>query len=56
MNNCACEYRELVMELSEALAWAIDQIEDDLDLDHRAAMGAAWAAIERARQLTGEHA
>jgi hypothetical protein len=28
-------------ELLAALAWALDQIEDDLDLDHRAALAAA---------------
>lgn len=38
-------------ELLDALRWALDQIDDDLDLDHRAAMNAARAAIAKA---TGE--
>lgn len=31
--------------MREALAWALDQIEDDLDLDHQAALSAARAAL-----------
>lgn len=32
-------------ELSAALRWALDQIEDDLDLDHQAALAHARALI-----------
>jgi hypothetical protein len=35
-------------ELLDALRWALDQIDDDLDLDHQAAMNAARAAIQKA--------
>jgi hypothetical protein len=35
-------------ELLDALRWALDQIDDDLDLDHQAAMNAARAAIAKA--------
>ena len=35
-------------ELLAALQWAIDQVEDDLDLDHQAALKAARAAVARA--------
>ena len=38
------EIREHYDELRTALKWALDQIEDDLDLDHQ-------EVIERARQL-----
>lgn len=31
--------------MREALRWALDQIEDDLDLDHQAALSAARAAL-----------
>ena len=31
--------------MREALAWALDQIEDDLDLDHQEAFAAARAAL-----------
>ena len=31
--------------MREALTWALDQIEDDLDLDHQAALSAARAAL-----------
>jgi hypothetical protein len=37
--------------LLEALQWALAQIEDDLDLDHQAALAKAQAAIAKA---TGE--
>ncbi len=36
-------------ELVEALAWALEQIEDDLDLDHRAALEHARAVLARAQ-------
>ena len=35
-------------DLLEALQWAIEQIEDDLDPDHQAAIVAARAAIAKA--------
>ena len=35
-------------ELLAALRWALDQIEDDLDFDHQAALEAAKAAISKA--------
>lgn len=34
--------------LLEALRWALEQIEDDLDPDHQAALAAAWDTVERA--------
>jgi hypothetical protein len=40
---------EAAPELVEALAWALEQIEDDLDLDHRAALEHARAVLARAR-------
>lgn len=33
-------------ELRAALAWALDQIEDSLDLDHQAALAGARALLE----------
>lgn len=33
--------------LADALRWALDQIDDDLDLDHRAALAAARAVLAR---------
>jgi hypothetical protein len=36
-------------DLLAALEWAMDQIEDDLDLDHQEAVKAAYAAIARAK-------
>lgn len=38
-------------DLADALRWALDQIEDDLDPDHQAALAAARAALAAA---TGE--
>jgi len=35
-------------ELLDALKWAVQQIEDDLDPDHQTAMDACLAAIARA--------
>lgn len=40
-----------LVELADALRWALQQIEDDLDPDHQAAMAAAWEALAKA---TGE--
>jgi hypothetical protein len=38
---------ELITELAEALEWALNQIEDDLDPDHQAAMKAArWTLAQ----------
>jgi hypothetical protein len=33
--------------LVDALRWALDQLDDDLDLDHRAALEAARAVLAR---------
>ena len=33
-------------DLKAALAWALDQIEDDLDLDHQAALAGARKLLE----------
>jgi hypothetical protein len=37
-----------VVELRAALTWALDQIDDDLDPDHQAALAAAHKALESA--------
>lgn len=42
-------FPNIIDKLIVALAWALDQIEDDLDLDHRATMAAARAILEEAR-------
>jgi hypothetical protein len=39
--------------VTDALRWALEQIEDDLDPDHQAALAAAWATLNSA---TGEGA
>lgn len=39
----------LESELAEALAWALDQIEDDLCPDHQAALEHARAVLARAQ-------
>ena len=39
----------LEKELAEALEWALEQIEDDLDLEHREALEAAKAALAKAK-------
>jgi hypothetical protein len=44
----------VVSELCEALRWALDQLEDDLDFDHRAAMKAARETLDRALQEVHE--
>ena len=36
-------------DLLEALEWALDQIDDDLDPDHQAALKAAHNALKRAK-------
>jgi hypothetical protein len=38
--------QELISELRAALAWALDQIEDSLDLDHQAALAGARKLLE----------
>ena len=38
--------RPHVEELKAALRWALDQIDDDPDLDHQAALAGAWALME----------
>jgi hypothetical protein len=34
-------------QVVDALRWALDQIDDDLDLDHRAALESARATLNR---------
>ena len=34
--------------VTDALRWALEQIEDDLDPDHQAALAAAWATLKQA--------
>lgn len=41
----------LIVELADALEWALDQVEDDLDLDHRGAMEVARATIAKVRGM-----
>jgi hypothetical protein len=36
--------------LAEALEWALNQIDDDLDPDHQAALAAAWQTLNEAKQ------
>ena len=43
---------ELIAELAEALEWALNQIEDDLDPDHQAAMKAARRTLAEAEART----
>ena len=38
-------------ELLDALRWALDQIEDDLDPDHQAALSAAQDLVERLSEV-----
>ena len=38
--------RDALPELLAALAWALDQIEDDIDPDHQAALNAARAMVD----------
>lgn len=40
----------LMQELADALQWALDQIEDDLDFDHQAAMEQARRTLAKATQ------
>jgi hypothetical protein len=40
--------KQLIGELAAALQWALDQIEDDLDPDHQAALEAAHATVAKA--------
>lgn len=37
---------QYLMQLRDALRWALDQIEDDLDPDHQAALEAARNLVE----------
>lgn len=39
-------YRDRCAELRDALRWALNQIEDDLDPDHQAALAAALELAE----------
>jgi hypothetical protein len=38
--------RAHVEHLETALRWALEQVEDDLDLDHQAALADAWELLE----------
>jgi hypothetical protein len=38
--------RAHIEHLEAALRWALEQIEDDLDLDHQAALEDAWSLLE----------
>jgi len=38
--------RAHIERLETALHWALEQIEDDLDLDHQAALADAWELLE----------
>lgn len=38
--------RSHIERLETALRWALEQVEDDLDLDHQAALEDAWALLE----------
>jgi hypothetical protein len=38
--------RAHIERLEAALRWALQQIEDDLDLDHQAALEDAWSLLE----------
>ena len=38
--------RAHVESLEDALRWALEQIEDDLCLDHQAALADAWSLLE----------
>ena len=39
----------LIFELADALEWALDQVEDDLDLEHRAAVEAARKTLNKVK-------
>jgi hypothetical protein len=38
--------RAHIERLETALRWALEQVEDDLDLDHQAALADAWSLLE----------
>ncbi len=38
--------RAHIERLETALRWALEQVEDDLDLDHQAALEDAWSLLE----------
>jgi hypothetical protein len=38
--------RAHIERLETALRWALEQIDDDLDLDHQAALADAWELLE----------
>jgi hypothetical protein len=38
--------RAHIERLETALRWALEQIDDDLDLDHQAALEDAWSLLE----------
>lgn len=39
------ENEKLIQELTDALLWALNQIDDDLDPDHQAALEAAYQLV-----------
>lgn len=47
------EWFGLTIDVTDSLRWALDQIQDDLDPDHQAALDAAHAALAKA---TGDQA
>jgi hypothetical protein len=47
--NAECDQQTLMLDLAEALAWALEQIEDDLDPGHQEALEHARAVLARAQ-------
>lgn len=42
----------LILELADALEWALEQVEDDLDLEHQAALEAARKTLSKVKGET----
>lgn len=42
----------LIFELADALEWALEQVEDDLDLEHQAALEAARKTLSKVKGET----
>ena len=42
----------LIFELADALEWTLDQVEDDLDLEHQAALEAARKTLSKVKGET----
>lgn len=51
MGNRKAKLIAAAPELLDALRWALDQIEDDLDPDHQAALSAAQDLVERLSEV-----